>query len=145
MKSEKGVTLTSLIIYIVLLILVVSFLSVVSNHFYSNTAYLTESGKYVSEYDKFNMYFIEDIKNNSDIYTIETNKIVLEDGTIYTYSQNSIYRNKVEICKNIGKCEFSKLEETDDNNFTKKIVNVKLAIKGTNAFETENNYVLKYW
>lgn len=145
MKSEKGITLTYLIIYVVLLILVVSTLSIVSTHFYSNTKYLMDNGKYVSEFDKFNMYFIEDVKNNKETYSIDSNKIVFEDGTIYTYSEKSIYRNKVELCRNIESCIFSKLEETDDNNFTKKIINVKLSTAGENKFETEINYVLKYW
>lgn len=145
MKSEKGITLTYLIIYVVLLILVVSTLSIVSTHFYSNTKYLMDNGKYVSQFDKFNMYFIEDVKNNKETYSVESNKIVFEDGTIYTYSEKSIYRNKVELCRNIENCIFSKLDETDDNNFTKKIINVKLSIAGENKFETENNYVLKYW
>lgn len=145
MKSEKGITLISLIIYVVLLLIVVSFLSVVSTHFYSSTKYLMDNGKYVSEFDKFNMYFIEDVKNNTDVYSIETNKIVFEDGTVYTYLNKSVYRNKVEICKNIERCEFSKLEEIDNNNFTKKIINVKIKIAGKNSFETENDYVLKYW
>lgn len=145
MKSEKGITLTYLIIYVVLLILVVSTLSIVSTHFYSNTKYLIDNGKYVSEFDKFNMYFIEDVKNNKETYSVDSNKIVFEDGTIYTYSEKSIYRNKVELCRNIESCIFSKLEETDDNNFTKKIINVKLSTAGENKFETEINYVLKYW
>lgn len=145
MKSEKGITLTYLIIYIVLLILVVSTLSIVSTHFYSNTKKIMDNEKYVSQFDKFNMYFIEDVKNNKETYSVESNKIVFEDGTIYTYSENSIYRNKVELCRNIEKCIFSKSQETDDNNFTKKIINVKLSIAGENKFETENNYVLKYW
>lgn len=145
MKSEKGITLTYLIIYVVLLILVVSTLSIVSTHFYSNTKYLMDNGKYVSQFDKFNMYFVEDVKNNKETYSVESNKIVFEDGTIYTYSEKSIYRNKVELCRNIENCIFSKLDETDDNNFTKKIINVKLSIAGENKFETENNYVLKYW
>lgn len=145
MRSEKGITLTYLIIYIILLILVVSTLSIVSTHFYSNTKYLMDNGKYVSEFDKFNMYFIEDVKNNKETYSVDTNKIVFEDGTVYTYSEKSIYRNKVELCRNIENCIFSKLEEIDDNNFTKKIINVKLSIAGENKFETEINYVLKYW
>ncbi|MCI8361854.1 MAG: hypothetical protein HFJ41_01655 [Clostridia bacterium] len=145
MKSEKGITLTYLIIYVVLLILVVSTLSIVSTHFYSNTKYLMDNGKYVSQFDKFNMYFIEDVKNNKETYSVDENKIVFEDGTIYTYSEKSIYRNKVELCRNIENCVFSKLEETDDNNFTKKIINVKLSIAGENKFETEINYILKYW
>lgn len=145
MKSEKGITLISLIIYVVLLLIVVSFLSVVSTHFYSNTKYLMDNGKYISEFNKFNMYFIEDVKSNKELYSIEKNRIVFEDGTIYTYSENSIYRNKVEICRTVESCEFSKLEETDNNNFIKKIINVKIKIKSENNFETENNYVLKYW
>lgn len=145
MRSEKGVTLTSLIIYIVVLLVVIATLSVVSTHFYSNTSYITDMGKYIAEFNKFNMYFIEDVKNNSSLYSIADDKIIFEDGTIYTYSNNSIYRNKVEICNNIYNCVFSKTEQTDSNNFTKQIVNVKLIIDGSEMFETENSYVLKYW
>ena len=145
MRTEKGITLTSLIIYIVLLILVVGILSIVSQHFYSNTSYITDMGKYVSEFNKFNMYFVEDVKNNSNIYSIEPSKVVFEDGTIYTYYERSIYRNKVEICKNIYNCEFTQKEEIDSNNFIKKIINVKMAIEGSKLFETQNDYVLKYW
>lgn len=145
MKEEKGITLTSLILYIMVLLVVVGTLSYVSTYFYSNTSYITDIGKYTAEFNKFNVYFIEDVKNNSNLYSITENKIVFEDGTIYTYSNGSIYRNKVEICKNINSCIFSKIEETDRNNFTKQIINVKLSIKGSEGFESENNYVLKYW
>jgi len=144
-KSEKGITLTSLILYIILIIVVISILSFVSKYFYSNTSYITDMGKYAAEFNKFNMYFIEDIKNNTNIYSIEDAKIVFEDGTIYTYSNGSIYRNKVQICRNIYNCVFSKTEQTDGNNFTKQIVNVKFKVEGSENFETENDYVLKYW
>lgn len=145
MKSEKGITLISLIIYIILLIFVVTILEAISQHFYSNTSYIQEMGKYISEFNKFNMYFIEDVKNNSDTYEISENKVVFEDGTIYTYTNKTIYRNKVEICTNINTCIFNKREETDKNNFTKKIINVKLEIESSKVFNTENDYVLKYW
>lgn len=147
MKSEKGITLTSLVIYIVLLMLVVSFLSLVSSKFYSKTEYLKDANKYSSEYNKFNMYFIEDVKNNNNIYSIsEDNKqIVFEDGTMYTYSNQSIYRNKVKICDNVKFCAFTKREETDQNNFTKIIINVNMKINANPEFETQNDYTLKYW
>ncbi len=145
MRTEKGVTLTSLIIYIVLLLAVIGILSIISQHFYSNTSYITEMGKYVSEFDKFNMYFIEDVKNNSELYSVSEKEIIFADGTIYTYSEQSIYRNKVEICSNIYNCTFTQKEQVDENNFTKKIVGVKLSIRGSKLFESENDYVLKYW
>ena len=120
MKSQKGITLLSLIIYIVVILVVIGTLSVVSQNFYSSSSYITEMGKYVAEFDKFNMFFIEDVKNNENIYSITENQIIFEDGTIYTYSEQSIYRNKIEICSNIYTCVFTQKEETDQNNFTKK-------------------------
>jgi hypothetical protein len=117
----------------------------VSANFINNTKYITDTGKYVAEFNKFNMFFIEDVKNNSEAYDLQDNRIVFEDGTTYMYIQNTIYRNNMKICKNIELCKFSTQEVTDENNFTKKIINVKLKIKGSKTYETENNYVLKYW
>lgn len=145
MRSEKGITLTSLVVYIVLIILVVGLLSLVSQDFFKNTQYIMDSGKYIQEYNKFNMYFIEDVKNNTDIYSIQNNIIVFKDGTTYTFSNNDIYRNKVKICDNIKYCEFLKNDYIDEKDFKKKIITVKIQIDGSEVFETENNYVLKYW
>ena len=145
MKSEKGITITSLVIYVILLILVISILATVSSYFYSNVNRLTDMGKYVAEFNKFNMYFIEDVKNNTDILAVENNRIMFEDGTIYTFQDESVYRNKVKICEDIYSMQFNENEEEDDNNFTKRIVIVNMAIKGSELFETSNEYVLKYW
>lgn len=145
MKSEKGITLISLSIYIMTISIAIGILSIISQYFYSNVSYISEMGKYASEYNKFNMYFIKDIKNNTDVYSISDNKIVFDDGNMYTYSNGAIYRNKIKICSNIKECIFKKIEETDDNNFTKKIINVNVLIDGTKVFAAEDNYVLKYW
>ena len=101
MKSQKGITLTSLVIYIVVLLIVLGLLSNISKYFYSNTKYITDA--------------------------------------------KTIYRNKVEICKNVQICTFDKVEETDTNGFTKQIIKVKFAVKSSEIFVKENNYVLKYW
>lgn len=144
-KSEKGITLTSLIIYIILIILIISLLSLVSKNFYNNLGAISESGKYISEFNKFNMYFIEDVKKNSEIYSIANDKIVFIDGTVYTFSEESIYRNQVKICKNVKSLYFSKRTEIDSNDFEKTIVTVSIIIKGKQPFHTQNDYVLKYW
>lgn len=147
MKSEKGITLMTLIIYMIVMCLVISMLALVSNLFYSNTEYINENSKNMSEYNKFNMYFIEDVKNNKDILSISNTEIIFEDGTTYNYKttpDNSIYRNKVKICSNIAYCNFSQIDETIGD-VTKKIINVHVVINGTKIFETNNQYVLKYW
>lgn len=147
MRSEKGITLITLIIYIIVLTLVVSMLAIVSDLFFSNTKYIKDTTKYMAEYNKFNMYFIEDVKNNKNILKISDTEIIFEDGTMYNYKKspdNSIYRNQVKICNNIGYCNFSSKEETVKNT-KKKIIEVYMIISGSKFFETNNQYVLKYW
>ena len=144
-KNEKGITLISLIIYIIVLILVLSLLTYITASFNDNMKILENLGKNMPSFNKFNMYFIEDVKNNKDICYIDDSKIVFDDGTTYTYQDNNIYRNKTKICENIPFITFSFREETDDNDFTKKVITVQMVLKGTDVIELENDYVLKYW
>lgn len=147
MKSEKGITLMVLMIYVIVLCFVIGILATVSSFFYSNTSYLVENSEAISEYNKFNMYFIEDVKNNKDIDEITDHRIVFSDGTTYTYKKNpdnSIYRNKVKICSDVAYCSFSNSTITT-NEVEKKLIQVYMIIKGAKLFETNNEYVLRYW
>lgn len=145
MKSHKGITLISLILYVILLVFVVSMLSLISNMFFSNIDYVTENSKNVSEFNKFNMYFIEDSKNNTSAKVTE-NTVEFEDGTKYTYSESDkgIYRNKVKICSEIEYCTFvSRIEQVGETE--KQVISVQIVIKASNLFEATNDYVLRYW
>lgn len=147
MKSNKGVTLTILIIYIIALLITIGVLTNISRYFYSNTKYISENGKYISEFNKFNMYFIEDVKNNYSIYSIKENEIIFADGTVYTYKSEpdkGIYRNKVKICKNVENCIFTKSEE-EVQGVNKITINVAMLLGGSEVFETSTDYILRYW
>ncbi len=147
MKSEKGITLITLIITVIALCIVIAILSFVSSTFFENTKYLNENSQNLSEYNKFAMFFIEDCKNNKDVYEVLSNKITFADGTVYTYSgstDKSIYRNKVKICSSIGYCNFS-ISEKEVNNITKKIINTHMIVESNKYFEAINEFVLKYW
>ena len=142
--NNKGITLTSLIVYIIALTIIIAVLSGISKNFYSNIDYITDKGKYISEYNKFNMYFIEDVKNNSDIYSISSNEIIFKDGTVYSYKangDNSIYRNKVKICRNVYLCEFTKSQNANNKN----VINVHIYMNEGELLELSTDYVLKYW
>lgn len=148
MKSEKGITLIMLIVYIIILLLIVGILNSINNMFTSNLNYITENSKYVSEFNKFNMYFIEDVKNNRNAQVIQSETqseiiIIFDDGTKYTYSDKGIYRNKVKICNNIESCNFTLRNE--EHSTEKKIITVEMTIKALNLFEAKNDYVLRYW
>ena len=47
MKSEKGVTLTALVIYVVVATVVIGALAIISSYFYSNMGYVKDQTEYV--------------------------------------------------------------------------------------------------
>ena len=145
MKGQRGITLISLIITVIILTIVTGMISMMSSNFMSNTKYITDNAKYIAEYNKFNMYFLEDINKNEKIYSVTENELVFMDGTVYTYvssPDNGIYRNKVKICSNVTNCIFESGQIANSN---KKTVKVRISIDGLESFQSENEYVLKYW
>lgn len=144
MKSDKGVTLIALVIYIAVFTIVVSTMALLSSYFYNNMHLIKDDASYVVEYNKFNMFFIQDVKHNSTA-TIENNVIKFEDGTIYEYKSNSIYRNDKEIAANVKSATFN-LKTYKVENTTKNLILVNLNIgKGEKEYQKEIEYVLRYW
>ena len=146
MKSQKGVTLIALVIYVIVLTIVVSILAMISSFFFSNVNFVKDQANYAPEFNKFNMFFIQDVKQNKNL-TITGNVVKFEDGTEYTFNldQKAIYRNGKAIAKNVQAAVFTTTTETIRNT-TKNIVNVNIAIGNTGALFTKNiDYVLKYW
>lgn len=144
MKSDKGVTLIALVIYIAVFTIVVSTMGLLSSYFYNNMHLIKDDASYVVEYNKFNMFFIQDVKHNSTA-TIENNVIKFEDGTIYEYKSNSIYRNDKEIAANVKSATFN-LETYEVESTTKNLIVVNLDIgEGEKEYQKEIEYVLRYW
>lgn len=144
MKSDKGVTLIALVIYIAVFTIVISTMALLSSYFYNNMHLIKDDASYVVEYNKFNMFFIQDVKHNSTA-TIENNVIKFEDGTIYEYKSNSIYRNDKEIAANVKSATFN-LKTYKVENTTKNLILVNLNIgEGEKEYQKEIEYVLRYW
>ncbi len=122
MKSQKGVTLVALVIYIIVFTIVISILSVISSFFFSNVNFVKEQANYAPEFNKFNMFFIQDVKNNKNV-TVNNNTVEFADGTRYDFNsdQKAIYRNGKAIAKNIQVAVF-KPSTVTIRNTTKNIV-----------------------
>ena len=59
MRSEKGVTLTSLIIYVIAMLIAITIISIMTGYFYKNIDVSTEKYSYLGEYTRFNSYFLK--------------------------------------------------------------------------------------
>jgi len=144
MKSEKGITLTSLVIYMVIFTIIIGIITTMSSNFLENLEKLKGSPKYVSEFNKFSMFFIKDVKNNQNA-TVTDTKVEFEDGTKYEYKDNCIYRNEEIIAKSVKQCKF--MSSTYELNLLiKNIVSINTTLGNEKEEITRNiDFVLKYW
>ncbi len=150
MKSEKGITLSSLIIYVIVMVVVVGIIAVMTKYFYGNINKLENTTTSLGETTRLNTFISEEINKSSNqiAYCSEDGSFVVfyddnnkdeengENGyTQYTFKNGSIYLNKIKICKNIEDCKFE--DVSDENNYKLKIT---LTIDGN---ERQTTYKLK--
>ena len=138
MKSQKGMALTSIIVYIIIMLVAMSIISIITSFFYNN---VDETGKNVEpsqEYTRFNRFFTEDInKENAKISECSEagDYIIFSDGTQYTFKNNNIYRGKVLICQNIAEVKFSYTSGEEEN---KDVINVTYKLTEDSEQKTSN-------
>lgn len=66
MKSSKGMTILSLIIYVIVLTIVIGTASMLMKYFYRNTDELVISSEASSQYSRFITYLTEDVNSRKD-------------------------------------------------------------------------------
>lgn len=145
MKTEKGITLTSVVVYVLIATALISSTALLSSFFFSNMSLIKEQNQYAPEFNKFSMFFIEDVKNNKSA-EVTTTKVTFADGTVYEYKSNekAVYRNDTKITEKLDSFTFSSSEYVVSNT-TKQIINVKMMIDGVPNSINGIEYVLKYW
>lgn len=147
MREERGITLISLITYVVVLLLIISAVTLTTNFLMNNINEVEDNSKNISEINKFDLAFLKDIKQeNVSIYKIgEDNKsIVLEYQNIgtdiqYIYQENKIYRvenGKEKILINDRIKEFQIYKEENDQDDQ---INVTIKVEG---YEVNKKYKL---
>ena len=150
-KSDKGITLLALSIYIIAISLILGLLATLNNFFSNNIKVVRDSYKYATSFDKFNSFFVEDVKNSKNA-KIETNDnnitITFDNGSIYFYKDDDggLYRGKVKIASSVT--NFTATSKTVViNNTEKEIITIDIAIggNGKNTFSKKIDYTLKYW
>lgn len=144
-KSNKGITLLALSIYILIFTLIIGVMITIISFFYGNINNLVDTPKYAQEFNKFIMFFATDIKNYEQA-TVTDTTIQFENGPSYKYENNSIYRNDTAIANNIFKCIFT-LKQYSVNEIIKNIINVDLQIGNDDEklVREQIDFTLKYW
>ena len=148
MHSERGITLISVTIYVIVMLIIISVITVLTSYFYRNVDINSVSENLNQQYTRFNTYFTEEInkKGNKILATGETESttgdepqkyIVFSSGNQYTYvpANDSIYVNNIKIAENIQECNFEKITENDKTK-------IKVTMSGENDFQRTTTYTL---
>ena len=112
-KSNKGITLTSLIIYVLAMTIIACIVATITIYFHKNTKEIQQTADNSYNFTRLNEYMESDAQN-AKTANVNNNKleIVTKDNeTItYTYINNtddkSIYRNKAKICDGVEQASF---------------------------------------
>lgn len=144
MNSEKGITLTSLVLYIAISTIVITILGVVTSNFALNVNLLKEQQMYAPQFNQFAMHFLQDVKNNKSATVQGSSKVTMEDGTVYQFdtSQNKIFRNGIEVANKVTLASFT-LKTATVNSTQKNIIEVHFQ-SGEN-FNQTIRFVMRYW
>lgn len=169
MKSQKGITMASLGVYIVVSIIVVATLATIMANYKNSIKTMDNDAEYSSEYNKFNLYFLEEVKKpeNSSMeransITNDYNSIKFKTGNEFMYKikEEILYLNKstgekIKLIKNVKKCTFE-FNDIDHEANGKNVIRVNIQIgettpkeytyvldgeNSTNSYSTENGYI----
>lgn len=156
MKSQKGITMASLGVYIVVSIIVVATLATIMANYKNSIKTMDNDAEYLSEYNKFNLYFLEEVKKpeNSSMERAnsirtkenEYNSIKFKTGNEFMYKikEEILYLNKstgekIKLIKNVKKCAFE-FNDIDHEANGKNVIRVNIQIGETTP--KEYTYVL---
>lgn len=146
MRKNNGVTMVSLIIYVVVMTIVLGVMSSIITSFYNNTDTVQGNVQEIVEFNKFNSYFLKEVKlnNNQVDHVSEDNKYILfKSGNSFSISNNKIYYNNIRICDKVQTLEFVLEQDTEDVNGEYSIINVTLEFESFNKsirYKLENIY-----
>ena len=155
MKNQNGITLIALIVYIILATIIISIFAYMSTNFFSNVDIIKNQDIYAVEFNKFNMFFINDVKSYNEA-TVEPTRITFGNGSVvYELRGTDIYRNETKIASQIQSVQFEESEykavndDEPEAGITKKLINVHLSIgkkiaEGTSQENLDKNIYQRF-
>lgn len=133
-KSASGITMISLVIYVVCFVVISAIVGTITVFFYNNNEVLDNELVASAEYNKLNMYLVKDSQDIDNSYNgiYEQNNLyslVFNNGSVYTFDKenNAIYYNQMCLCEFISDFDVSL-----DYSSGKEVVNVLVKFNDDN-------------
>ena len=131
MLKNKGVTITSLTIYVVVATIIVGILTFLNIKFMSNITELSSEANITNESLDFKASFLRDIKGDVTLQEYSSNKLKLSNDVIYEIrklddpngneEKYAIFRNDVKIVSHVEKNTINSTNYITNDNFFNNI------------------------
>lgn len=114
MKNNKGITLVSLMMYIIGMVAIAAIISVAVSFYNKNVLTMNDTSDVNMEFNKFDTKMVLETKTaGNKIEEVTNNTIKFSSGNIYTFQDNRIYQNEIVVSDYVK--EFIAKLETDGN------------------------------
>ena len=150
MNNNKGITLVSLMGYVILTITILAVLTSLSIHFRRNLSDMDTKTIQDSKFDKINLQMLEETKTSGNSINIDettTQKIVFTNGNTYTYdsSELAVYLNdNIEVIDNVTLFNATVEEKTKEIPYS-EFKNNKTKYRAVpNSYNEETKTILVY-
>lgn len=107
-KSQKGITMISLIIYVGCFLAVSGIVGAITVFFYNNTSLLNSEVYSSAEYNKLNMYLVKESEQEGNSFvsfddSSNMQTLTFSNGNVYTFDKDShlLYFNKICLCEDV--------------------------------------------
>lgn len=153
MKNNRGVTLTSLTIYIIVLMITLVVLTFVSANFTSQISEASGKGKISNEFIKLYSFLLTDIKASNSVAEFSDDYVRFDNNVRYSIKyldslkendrqvrQYEIYRNDVLISENLLDANFDYNDKENLFIVNLKYIFGKTLIEKTQSFHVGRGY-----
>lgn len=140
MKTEKGITLASVLIYVTTLGIIVGVVALAMSFYNKNIVAMNDTGDINLELNKFITQIIDDTQEKGNkIEDITETRIRFLNGNTYTFKDERIYINSRELSNCVK--EFNASMKLDGD---KQVLQIDIVLeKGQARVEKRLNYVLE--
>lgn len=147
MNNNKGISLISLSIYVLVATIVVGILTFMNANFFSKVSEASSRTELMNEYAKFISVFLKDLKSSEKVIEYTSTKIKFSDNVSYeikamknedgTIKEYAIFRDSVKVCKGIHESDAG-VVPAFDYDYLENTVAVTLAFNNDNYEWLEN-------
>lgn len=152
MKSNKGVTLASLTIYIIVLVILLVIMTFISANYTSQISDVTVRGKISNESIKLYSFMVSDLKSANTVLEYSSNYIRLDNDVKYSIEykyisekenqrrQYDIYRNGVLVSEDLLDASFDYDLDSNAVTVNLKYIYNKVMVEKSQSFMIGRGY-----